>query len=532
MKKLLVCFTILSVTLKVVAQPFYSDVAPLFIKHCTSCHHNDMHAPSFATYTQVLQHAGGIEYELNEGAMPPWLPDTTYTRFFHERVITVAEKAAILDWIAKGAQKGDTTLAPPLPHYSKYQIAAAADIEVNIPKFTSKASTTDTYVCFYLPTNLSQDRIIKAFEIVAGNPSIVHHVLVGIDTVGNKQDDLSGNCFSNPGDIFLGGYAPGTEPTIYPSMAPLKMGVRLKAGSKIGLQIHYPEGSAGQMDSTKIRIFFYPVGVTGVRNVYCGTLLQNWTLDIPANSIKTYTASSYIDNTLWPSYDASVFATFPHSHALATYMINYAVPTVLNPGATDTIPLIRIRDWDFNWQGFSTFRKLVKIPYGYSLRSVHLYDNTVNNPHNPNNPPVDVKAGTATKDEMLFDSFQWIKYQKGDEFINIDSLIALDPLVTGITEVNHVNNFKSYAYPNPFESAVNIAYTLDAPSTVSIEIFSIYGTSIKVIKNETEVAGIHEVIWDGKNTQGGKLPSGSYIYFINAGSKQCYGKLTLLPGKN
>lgn len=538
MRKILLCFAFAYSAANLNAQTVYKDVAPIFIKKCTSCHHENMHAPSFATYSQVKDYAGSIKNEIEEGNMPPWLPDTTYTRFTHERVLVAAEKAAIIKWIDAGTPAGDTTLAPPLPHYGKYQIAAKADLEVQIPTFTSNGTTKDVYNCFYVKTGLKEDRIIRAFEIVAGNDAIVHHVLVGIDTLGDGTDDYSGGCYSMPGDFLFGGYAPGTEATIYPGKAPLKMGVFLKAGAQITFQIHYPEGSGGQKDSTKIRLFFYPKSEeAGVRNVYCKTLLQNWLMNIPANKVTSFSATSYIgmNKGVWSiagDYDASIFACFPHAHSLCTIMKNYAIPGGIIPAKGDTIPLIRINDWDFEWQGFSTYRKLVKVPKNYQLKSDHVYDNTENNPNQPNHPPVNVVAGPATSDEMLFDSFMWLKYEKGDEFINMDSIIALDPLVIGIAEQNYMKNrLESKAYPNPFESSVNISYTLENPSPVHIEIYTIQGTSVKVIKSEQETVGNHEVRWDGKNSEGATVASGSYIYLIRAGAKQAYGKLTLMQGK-
>jgi len=533
MKKLLLCFTFLYCSIHLIAQPVYKDVAPIFIKKCMNCHHEDMHAPSFTGYSKVLFYANDIKEEVEEGNMPPWLPDTTYTRFTHERIITAAEKKAIVDWVDGGALPGDTTQAPPIPHYSKYQIAATPDLEVQIPTFTSNGSTKDVYNCFYVKTNLTEDRYIKAFEVVAGNPAIVHHVLVGVDTLGDGTNDLSGNCYGLPGDYLCGAYAPGTEATFFPSRAPLKAGVRLKAGSQISFQIHYPQGSAGQKDSTKIRLYFYPKGETGIREVYGKTLLQNWILPITANTVKTFTATSYIgmNNPIFTGeYDASILSCFPHAHSLCTVMKNYAIPGAFTTG--DTIPLVRINDWDFNWQGFNTYRKLVKIPKNYQLKSEHTYDNTEDNPNQPNHPPVDVKAGPSTSDEMLFDSFTWLRYQKGDEHINIDSIISLDPLVTGVAEYIYMNNWiQSKAYPNPFENAVNIAYTLENNSSVYIEIFTIQGVSVKVIKNEQEMSGNHEVRWDAKNSQGSTVAGGSYIYVIKAGEKQAYGKLTVLNRK-
>ena len=189
MKKILL-YLMLIYGYNMTAQIVYKDVAPIFIKKCTSCHHENMHAPSFVTYSKVSPFASDIKREVEEGTMPPWLPDTTYTRFSHERILTATEKAAIIDWVDGGALPGDTTLAPPVPHYSKYQIAAPADLEVQIPTFVSNGKDKDVYNCFYVKTNLTEDRYIKAFEIVAGNDAIVHHVLVGVDTLGDGTNEF------------------------------------------------------------------------------------------------------------------------------------------------------------------------------------------------------------------------------------------------------------------------------------------------------------------------------------------------------
>lgn len=526
MKTFLLSLFIVFITGVATAQAVYSDVAGIFYSRCTGCHHENQHPPSLMTYSKVNALSATIDAYLTSGYMPPWSPDTTYSRFAHERLISTSEKNAILNWIASGSLAGDTTLAPAQPTYPQYQLYGTPDLEIQIPTFTSNATLDDSYVCFSIPIGLTQNRIVRAYEIVAGNPSIVHHVIVNIDTLATTSSDLSGSCYTPAGDFGLGGFAPGAPPTVFPSSGPLKMGITIKAGSKIVLQLHYPLGTAGQQDSTKIRLYFYPIGTTGVRPVYVTTQLQNWAFVIPANTVKTYTAK-YPSGAATLTYSMSVLATFPHSHKIATFIENYAYAGV------DTIPLIRINNWNFNWQGYYTFRNLVKVPNGYKLFSRHIYDNTSANPNNPSSPPINVVVGTSTNDEMLFDSFQWLLYQPGDELINIDSLLASDPLINGINESDAVisNNLRTYAYPNPFENTVRIVYTLEQPVKASIDVYSIYGNHVHTLQNMDETSGLHEIIWDGKNNSGVKLASGSYVYVIHAGNKQCYGKLTLISGK-
>ncbi|HXU28349.1 MAG TPA: T9SS type A sorting domain-containing protein [Bacteroidia bacterium] len=427
-----------------VGQVTYKDVAPIFYSRCTSCHNQYSHGTPLLNYSEVNSNASSIEAYLTSGYMPSWKPDTSYTRFVHEHIITLAEKIAILNWIANGAVKGDTTQAPAAPVYTRYQLTGTPDLELKIPTFVSNASSTDSHVSFALPTGITQDNIIRAFEIVAGNPSIVHHVIVSIDTTGTQvSNTTNGAAFPPSGNIIIGGYAPGANPAVYPGQAPLKMGTLLKKGSNIVFNIHYPAGTAGQADSTKIRIYFYPTGTAGVRLVK-RLAIHNNSLNIPANTVDTFTAQyPHTSGTITSAM--SIFSTFPHSHHLCTQILNYAYP------ATDTIPLIKINNWDFNFQGYYTYKKLVKVNPSYKLYAKHVFDNTTQNPNNPSNPPINVSFGSNSSDEMLEDVYEYIDYQPGDEFINVDSLLSKDSLL--ITSIKQnlflTNNINNYVYPNP-----------------------------------------------------------------------------------
>jgi len=522
MKKLYILSFIVGISLTASAQLVYKDVAGIFYSRCTSCHHPDGGAPfPMMNYSQTYPYASSIQYDLNTGKMPPWSPDTTYSRFLHERVITTSEKNAILSWISSGAQKGDTTLAPPAPTYKKYQLKGKPDLVLQIPTFASNAGTNNAYDCFALPTGLTVDRVVRAFEVVPGNPKIVHHVVVKVDTTGTVNSDLGGSCFAQPGDFDLDVYAPGGAPTVFPGKAPLKMGIRIKAGSKIILQIHYPPGTAGQLDSTQIRLYFYPLAATGIRPVFVSTILQNWFMPILANTTPTFTAQYPSSGGL--TVPVSIFGAFPHSHLVCKSMTNWA------DNGTSTIPLIRINKWDFEWQGFYTFRKLVKIPTGYTVRGSHLFDNTTNNPNNPNNPPALVNAGTGTKDEMLFDSFQFMLYQPGDESIDIHDILKDDSLLT--TPVNEAipTPVQSYAYPNPFNDNVKIGYELTRPAETAVSVYNILGDEVKNLSYQYNPAGAYSVSWDGKNNAGAKVPAGIYFYTIRTGKSATSGKIVLMP---
>lgn len=520
MKKVITLFVIITGFFSAKAQTTYKDVAPIFYSNCTKCHNPIGVGPMpLLNYSETYAYKGIIANYVSNNIMPPWPPDTSYHHFVDERVLTAYQKNEIINWIDSGAMAGDTTLAPVPPTYTNdYQLHGTPDLIVKIPTFTSNATSTDAYDCFVVPTGLTQDRIIRAYEIVPGNPAIVHHALISMDTSGTATSDVSGSCYTMPGsDVGIGGYAPGSGPVIYPGKAPLKLGYRLKAKCNIVFQIHYPAGTGGKVDSTEVRIFFYPVGTTGIREIYDQTILQNWKMVIPANTVTKFTAKAGPYTT-----DYSLYATFPHHHKVGVSLYNYAYK------GTDTIPLIRINNWNFSWQGYYTYPKLVHLPAGYTVFSSHTYDNTTNNPNNPNNPPQTVVAGTSTSNEMLFDSYMFLPYQPGDDTINIANLLAGDTLLA-------VNNIKvptlsTRAYPNPFNNQVHIGYTLNAPSNnISITIYNMYGAKVKILatRQKTVAPGYYESIWDGKNDNGVALPTGVYIYTISANKLSCSGRIVI-----
>lgn len=499
----------------------YKDVAGIFYKRCTSCHHEGSNMYSFMNYTKTNMYKVLIQNALVTDKMPPWKADTLYSRFMHERLISANEKANILNWIATGATMGDTTQAPPKPVYPpKYKLVGNADLTVTIPTFTSFATTQDIYVCFSMATNLSQDRIIRAYEIVPGNAPIVHHAVLSADSMGGYNGDMSGYCLSIPGNMELGAYAPGSQPIIFPSQTPLKTGIKLKAGSKVIIQMHYPKGSNGQVDSTKIRFYFYPPGETGVRLINVSTPLQNWNMNIPANTTQTFSAYYPTSGTL--TSPISLFAVFPHSHKLGKSMLLYAV----NPGI-DTIPMVRINQWDFAWQDFYVYKKLLKIPAGYRLYAKHVFDNTTSNLNNPSNPPINVQDGFGTLDEMLFDGTMILPYQTGDELIDMEAIVNSDTLLASNLNKHIIAqpSIRSMAFPNPFTNDVKIKYLLSNTGPVSLEITDLLGKTIYT-KNENKVdAGMQEFNWNGKSNQNITVPTGVYFITLKTNGAQSTIKL-------
>ena len=395
------------------------QVSCIVYSHCTSCHNPNGLAPfSLQTYSEAYNYRSAILNAVVTNKMPPYLPDVNYSHLAGARVLTETEKTMISDWVTAGAPAGDTSQMLPPPVYSSGPVIINPDLTARIPDFTIPNTGGDLYQAFVITNANPVAKYITQIEVVPGNRSVVHHVLVYQDSTYTPV--VNDSAFAGPGYVAFGGigsnaaklvstWVPGSG--IY--NLPTGMGIRLGAGARIVLQIHYPDGSAGQMDSTRINVKFS--AITTLRNVNIAPILNmnnltNGPLFIPADSVRTFYSKFTIPANI------TAIMVGPHAHLLCKKFEVYGVTPI-----NDTIRFIKINDWNFHWQGGHGFQKPVKIPIGTVLHSMAYYDNTVNNPDNPNSPPQNVSQGEATTDEMMLIYFAYLPYQAGDENIIIDT---------------------------------------------------------------------------------------------------------------
>ncbi len=488
------------------------DAAEIIYANCTVCHNDNGIAPfSLMDYESVLEYGETMIGAVESDYMPPWTADDEYQSYAHSRRLSNIEKNILLSWLNDGMTQGNLADAPPPPVYNNAGfIQATPDIELEMEPYTSNASATlDDYVCISLPTGLTESRKLKAFEVIPGNPSILHHCLVYIDDSGTYPTDLGGVCVGpNNDEGLIGGYTPGAVPTVFPSNGEdINMGITVPAGSNIVLAMHYPHGSAGEIDQTKIKLFFYEDDVE-IREVSTYPILQNWNFTIPANSQQDVSAS-------WNQIpeDISILSVFPHMHLLGEYIRSYAVTP-----DDETIPLVKINHWDFEWQEFYFFEEIQHIPSGSVLYANGVYNNTSSNPHNPNEPPITVTAGLNTTDEMFLVYFHFLEYEDGDEEINLTELTSLP---TGLTEIRVKDNDHISVYPNPSVGQVNFGFSLTERMKSSLFVYSSTGELVeKLLERQMVNSGTETVTWDTS-----ELPNGVYYYSLMLNGENFSGKI-------
>ena len=244
-----------------------------------------------------------------------------------------------------------------------------------------------------VPTSLPKDVYISGIEYQPGNRRVVHHVLAYVDTKGEarKKDAAEPGpgytCFSGPlveihGD--LGGWAPGNQPTQLED----GMGRSLPRNADVIIQVHYhPDGKA-EVDRTRIGLRF---SRKPIRQILHWIAALNTDMKLPFGESNTEIQAA------WPvPVDLVAHAVVPHMHLLGKDMLM----TVTFPDGR-TQDLIKIDNWDFNWQYSYYFEKPLDLPKGSVVKVVAHYDNSADNPRRPKEmKPEEVRWGEATTDEM------------------------------------------------------------------------------------------------------------------------------------
>jgi hypothetical protein len=501
MKMFLTLFASLFVFIAAHSQTWSDDVAAIFYEKCSKCHNPDGVAPfSLVTYSETSPFAAQLADAINNDVMPPWPPNNNFQQYAHDRSLSVTEETTILDWITNGTPEGIPANTPPPPVFPTGALLGAGDLTVQIPTYMSKATaTTDDNVCFAVPSGLLVDRKIKSIEIVPGNRAIVHHVLVSIDSLGaSVTDTIGGDCGapSSPSSYLLTGYTPGDTPLQFPSSAPLKMGFSIQANSQVVFSTHYPAGSGGQYDSTKVIFHFYPPGEPGVREVYSDQIVSNWTMVLPPGEITPVTAQYPPSGGL--PIDISLISVIPHMHLLGQDIKVFGIDPLL-----DTLKLIDLPNWDFEWQGFYYYNYLLRAETGTTVYADGNYNNTT----------IDtVFAGSNTTDEMFLVYMHYMLYQTGDEFFNMDSLMTL----ASIPELPDESSVFS-AYPNPFSGEMNFYSEEVHPGDIlTLYIYDNNGKVVrKLIENELISDDQFLLKWDGNNSEGKSVSNGMYHVSVN-----------------
>jgi Flp pilus assembly protein TadD len=331
--------------------------------------------------------------------MPPWLPEPGYGDFADVRRLSDRERNLIRDWIKTHTPEGDPALAPAPPQYDGGWVLGKPDLILRILRpYTLVAAGTDVFRNFLLPYPLKETHYIRAMQIRPGTPQIVHHANVTIDRMGSLrkanpntwQDGLSGmELYVDAGNRF----DPDSHFLFWkpdsPALIELKgMPWRLDPGNDLILNMHLkPSGKPETLDG---EVGLYFADSPPASQPMLIALERDDKLDIPAGD-----ANFVVEDSLKLPIAVKVLGVYPHAHYLGHDLEGWAI---LPSGKKQW--LIWIRNWDIDRQSIYRYREPLVLPAGTVLHMRYSYDNSAGNGHNPHSPPVRVRAGNRSVDEM------------------------------------------------------------------------------------------------------------------------------------
>jgi peroxiredoxin/mono/diheme cytochrome c family protein len=371
------------------AQVTYSNqIARLFQRRCVECHRDGDIAPfALDDYEAAAGWAEMIAEVVRENRMPPWHANAEPSKFSNDRQLTDEEKSLIEKWVSAGAPQGDPAMLPPSRQFTKgWQLPREPDLVVPMSDepHPVPAEGTVEYQFFRVDPQLTEDKWIEAVEVVPGNRAVVHHVLVFAESPGDEQPDIGGGVRG-----FLAAYVPGLRSVHFPP----GMAKFLPAGSKLVFQLHYTPNGSPQTDVSKIAFVFTSRDQV-THEVKTVSAFQPM-IRIPA------AAADHVESTKTKLHrDAKLLALMPHLH-LRGKAFRYLLK---RPGDELWTTLLDVPRYDFNWQTNYQLAEPLDLPDGSFIKCVAHYDNSPDNPNNPD-PEQSVRWGEQTWDEMMIGYF-------------------------------------------------------------------------------------------------------------------------------
>ena len=377
---------------------FTKDIAPILDRNCVVCHRPGDIAPmSLMSYEEVRPWAKSIKAQVGMGKMPPWHSTEPRGTFSNDRRLTDREKETLVAWVDRGAPKGDAKDLPAVPTFTAGWEIGQPDAVLSMPKpYAVPASGTVNYQYFQILTNFTEDKWVQSIEVRPGVRSVVHHVLVfcrepdgeparpPFTSVVPKMPAVGTSNVDKSRGALIATTAPGTNAMTFPEGTAL----RIKAGSVLTFQVHYTANGKPAEDTSSVGMIF---AKQPPQQEMRTTAFMN-----PLFTLQPGDPNSEVDSAIEFTGDTHIYAIFPHTHLRGK---DWSYQLVYPDGRKEQV--LSVPHYDFNWQTFYTFTKPLAVSKGTRLEAVAHYDNSENNPSNPD-PKIAVHWGEQTWQEMQY----------------------------------------------------------------------------------------------------------------------------------
>ncbi len=374
---------------------FAKDIAPIFQDKCEACHRAGSMAPmSLVTYQEVRPWVKSIRERVITRNMPPWHLDKTVgiQHFANDRSLTDEQLTKIVQWADAGAPLGDPKDLPPAkqwPNDDGWQLAkqfGPPDFVIKSEPYTMPAHGQDVWFKPQTDIGVTEERWVRAVEMRPSTPAgrrIVHHALASL-----RQDEPAPTAADGPG--LLMEWAVGKSYDVYrPGTGKL-----LLPGAQIRWELHLHAVGEQIRDHVELAVYLYPKGeVPKYRtrlSLFGATPNPPGRIDIPPNSVVATQTYQVLKQ------PARLENFQPHMHLRGKAM---AMEAIYPDGTTQMLSYVD--HFNFNWMNNYIYADEAApvLPKGTIIHITAWYDNTVNNPNNPDHDQW-VGYGDRTVDEM------------------------------------------------------------------------------------------------------------------------------------
>ncbi len=403
------------VALPLLAEPvtFNKDIAPIVFHSCAPCHRPGEAAPfPLLTYEDVRRHASQIVQVTRRRYMPPWPPEPGYGDFEGVRRLSDDQIERFARWVEDGAPEGHPAELPPVPRFTEGWELGQPDLVAQIPRpFTLPAAGGDVFRNFVVALDLKETRYVRAIELRPGNKRVVHHANVVLDRARSlRQREGADGQPGFPGMDVITESGAEFEPDSHflfwkpgspAQQTPDDMAWRLSPGDDLIVNLHLQPSGKAETVQPVLGLYFAKQPPT--RFPMLLQLEHDGAIDIPPGA-----RDFSVTDELTLPVACDVLAIYPHAHYVGKRIEAWA----MLPGGGRRW-LVRINDWDINWQAVYTYREPVPLPKGAAVHMRIEYDNSAENPRNPNHPPRRVRNGDRSEDEMGHVWLQVLPHQEG-----------------------------------------------------------------------------------------------------------------------
>ncbi len=377
---------------------FTEHVAPIIFQNCASCHRPGEIGPfPLLTFEDVRKRARQIAEVTETKFMPPWHAESGHLEFLNPRVLSDKQIAILRRWNEAGAPEGDPKKLPRLPEFPEGWQLGKPDLVLKMDQpFELYAEGKDIYRNFVFPLNLPGDKWVRAVEFRPSARSIVHHALFFLDVSGAAREADAADSepgFQEKGRVArqftpVGGWAVGSNVRVLPD----GLAYRYPKDADLVVQTHFHPSGKAEEELTTIGLYF---AQQPPKQSFVGIQLPPAFGEISGIDIPAGESNYVVRDSMTLPVDVEAFSVAAHAHYLGKVMTMKATL----PEGREMV-LLKIPDWDFAWQEQYSFKQRVKLPKGTRLESELIYDNSATNPRNPTSPPMRVKWGPMSTDEM------------------------------------------------------------------------------------------------------------------------------------